>query len=73
MYRYESGSTTELTTTSVIDPGKGYWLIQKLGKQITTGAGTSVTADDDGPIIFLLYQVGTRSAIHIPSMFFGPM
>ena len=45
MYRYDNGATTELSGTTPMLPGKGYWLIAKAnpGKAINSGVGSTVT------------------------------
>ncbi len=49
MYRYENGTTSELTGSTTIDAGKGYWLIAKASATISTGTGTTVQASIDTP------------------------
>ncbi|MEI9919173.1 MAG: ELWxxDGT repeat protein [Bacteroidota bacterium] len=41
MYHWD-GDNTELNGSSIIEPGKGYWLIQRDGKAFDTGPGTTV-------------------------------
>jgi ELWxxDGT repeat protein len=54
MFRYESGSTKELTGTSSIDLGKGYWLIVKDNKTIDTGPGKTAATSSTEPFIINL-------------------
>jgi len=49
MYRYDNEVTTELTGSTTIEPGKGYWLIAKDGTTINSGAGTTVPANSVSP------------------------
>ena len=56
MYRYASGTTSELSPSTSIDAGKGYWLIVKTdpGKAIATGAGQAVQTTSDVPFSIAL-------------------
>jgi ELWxxDGT repeat protein len=54
MFRYEGGSTKELTGTSTIDLGKGYWLIVKDNKTIDTGPGKTATTSSTEPFVINL-------------------
>ena len=50
MYRYDNGTTAELSVSTPIDPGKGYWLIVKTsGPTISTGPGGTVQTKSDAP------------------------
>ncbi len=51
MYRYDNGATTELSGTTPMLPGRGYWLIAKAnpGSAINSGAGSSVTTSTATP------------------------
>jgi ELWxxDGT repeat protein len=49
MYRHEDGVTTELSSSSTIEAGKGYWLIAKENKAIDTGPGTTVDVTSAAP------------------------
>jgi hypothetical protein len=52
MYHYAEGQTTELTGTSQIDPGWGYWLIirDNPGNAINSGSGNSVNVTSASPL-----------------------
>lgn len=56
MYRYSNGTTSELSPSSSIDAGKGYWLIVKdnPGKDITSGPGKTVSTNSDAPFSIAL-------------------
>jgi N-acetylneuraminic acid mutarotase len=54
MYRYQSGQNQELSGTSRIDPGKGYWLISTTPATINTGAGTIPSANAENPFTLQL-------------------
>lgn len=41
MFRYQGGQNSELSGTSTLDLGKGYWLIANKDVSISTGAGTT--------------------------------
>jgi hypothetical protein len=51
MYHYDNKATKELSGTTPMLPGKGYWLIAKSdpGRAINSGAGSSVTATTATP------------------------
>src|SRR5258706_6181437 len=49
MYRYDNGTTGELSGSIPIDAGKGYWLIVKSSGTIDTGAGTTVSTGSSAP------------------------
>ena len=51
MYRYDNGATTELSGTTPMLPGKGYWLIAKAnpGKAINSGVGSTITTAPTTP------------------------
>jgi ELWxxDGT repeat protein len=49
MYRYDNGATTEMSSSSQIDVGKGYWLIIKDDKTIDTGPGTTTAVTSATP------------------------
>lgn len=49
MAHYESDQTNDMTGSSLIEPGKGYWLIVKEQKTIDLGAGVIVDAKIDAP------------------------
>jgi len=56
MYRYSGGTTSELSPSSSIEHGKGYWLIVKdpPGKDIGSGAGNTVFTNSDTPFSITL-------------------
>ncbi|HZY78673.1 MAG TPA: choice-of-anchor tandem repeat GloVer-containing protein [Cyclobacteriaceae bacterium] len=47
--RYSNSSLADLALTDNIEPGKGYWLLIKDAKSISTGGGTTVTTTSDEP------------------------
>ncbi len=49
MFRYDDGTTSELSGSTSIDPGNGYWLIVKSSATIDTGPGTTVLTTSDAP------------------------
>jgi hypothetical protein len=53
MYHYD-GATTELSPTSAIEVGKGYWLIVKDTKTIDTGAGSTAPVSSLTPFTIAL-------------------
>lgn len=54
LFRYENKTTTELTATSSIDAGKGYWLITKSGSSVDTGTGKTVAVGSTEPFTIAL-------------------
>ncbi len=56
MYHYQNGSNQELSGSSAINPGLGYWLIIKESKSLNSGPGTSVQANTDEPFSVNLQQ-----------------
>jgi hypothetical protein len=49
LFHYSGNSTAELTATSTIDVGKGYWFIASDQKTVDTGAGVTATVGIDRP------------------------
>jgi hypothetical protein len=49
MYRYDNGITSELSASTSVDPGQGYWLIAKSNTTIDTGPGTTVSTSSGAP------------------------
>jgi hypothetical protein len=49
LFRYSNGATTELTTSSSLEAGKGYWFISADAKTVDTGVGTTVNAGLSAP------------------------
>ncbi len=65
MFRWQNGATTELNSNSIIEPGKGYWLIirENKGISLSSGAGTTVQTNSENPFTLQnispeWYQVG---------------
>ena len=56
MFRYQSAANQELNGTSIIEPGKGYWLIVKDGKTLNSGEGITVQASSVVPFSIPLVQ-----------------
>ncbi|XOV93207.1 MAG: BspA family leucine-rich repeat surface protein [Bacteroidota bacterium] len=56
MYHYQNGSNQELSGSSTINPGLGYWLIVKESALLTSGQGTTVAATTDEPFTISLQQ-----------------
>jgi ELWxxDGT repeat protein len=49
IFHFQNGSNNELTSTSTIDMGKGYWFIAKTQATINTGAGNASGATPEQP------------------------
>lgn len=49
MYRYDNSSTNELSSSTPIEVGKGYWLIVKTSTPIDLGTGKTVSVTVDAP------------------------
>ena len=49
LFHFENGANKELTSSSNIDLGKGYWFIAKTSKAINTGPGTAANVTADQP------------------------
>lgn len=49
MYRYDNSSTNELSSTTPVEVGKGYWLIVKTSTPIDLGTGKTVSVTVDAP------------------------
>ncbi len=65
MFRWSGSQTMELSTSTLIEPGKGYWLLirENKGVSLTSGAGTTVPATSQSPFTLQniapeWYQVG---------------
>jgi ELWxxDGT repeat protein len=58
MYRYENaeGKTVEMSTSSSIETGKGYWLIVKDTKTLDTSLGKTVSVSEGVPYKITLSQ-----------------
>lgn len=47
MFRYQNGANSELSGTSSLIPGNGYWLLASEQASLNTGTGTSVEASSE--------------------------
>ena len=54
MFKYENGAHTELSGSSTIELGKGYWFITKEAANLTTGTGNAANVTADQPFTYNL-------------------
>lgn len=70
IFRYANGAVTELSSSSSIEIGKGYWFIASEGRNIDSGAGTTANAGTGKPFTIAITngwnQIGNPFNANVP-------
>jgi hypothetical protein len=70
MYRYQNGSTAEVSTSGSLSVGSGYWLIASESATFSTGAGTTIASSTIRPVTITLKpgwnQIGNPYTYDVP-------